>query len=60
MYAAFAFSSYYPRGGWHDVLGVYETIDAAMEVVANRPEGLENWHIVDMATRTVVKNGKSG
>lgn len=59
MFAAFAYTSFYPRGGWHDLLGVYDTLDEAMEIVANRPESMENWHIVDVNTRTVVKNGKS-
>ena len=32
----FSYEQYYPGGGFHDFVGVFDTLDAAMSHVANR------------------------
>ena len=54
MFALFAGSKYYPRGGWKDFIGVYDTLEDAKAAVKN----FYDWyHVVDLATQQVVNEG---
>lgn len=44
-YLLFVFHDYYPRGGWHDFAGAFDSLETARSMV---PEEAENWHIVDL------------
>lgn len=55
-YALFAYSQYYPAGGWNDYKGSFETIESALEGAANAE--CERWHIVDLTTGEIVKQGR--
>lgn len=59
MYLLFAGYTYYPDGGWGDFHGKYETEADAVEG-ANKAldDGCDWWHVVDMATMKITKNGK--
>jgi len=66
MFALFAGDTYYPTGGWDDLVGVYETLREA-EVAANygwkdrydtdAVQPYDWYHIVDLDTRKVVSEG---
>lgn len=43
-YALFAGSRYYPRGGWEDFRGTYDTPEEA----AQNGDGHDWWHTVDL------------
>ncbi len=51
-YALFAGSHFYPGGGWHDFIGMFETMeDALMKAASMRA----NWkQIVDLQTEEEV------
>jgi len=52
-YLLFAFSQYYPRGGFHDLVGSYATKEEALEVWG---DGIDDWgHIVDFNTGEVTE-----
>ena len=60
MYALFAGDSYYPRGGWSDLVGVFDTVELAQEAYAkgwtfDDVTGEFDWgHVVDLSSKQVV------
>jgi len=50
-FAVFAFSEYYPAGGWNDLRGVGDTVAEAMQAL---PSGYDRFHVVDLSDGTVV------
>jgi hypothetical protein len=63
MYLLFAGDCYYPKGGWADWRGTYQTLLEATTAAANLgTDGLEWWQIIeqyDDGTGQVVKEGGS-
>jgi hypothetical protein len=56
-YLLFAFDDHYPRGGWNDFLGGFDTIEAAVAAPKTKDPNYrygENWHVVDAQTGHVV------
>ena len=54
-YFAFAYNTYYPAGGWDDLIGTFDTEIEALEAIANiHPD---NWQIVDSTFMVVVRRG---
>lgn len=53
-YAVFAYDSYYPAGGWEDLIGQAETLEEAR---ALRPPERDNWQIVDLEAGAVLEEG---
>lgn len=49
-YLVFSFETYYPRGGWRDFHGSFDTLE---EAKASSPKG-DHAHIVDTLTGGVV------
>lgn len=58
MFILFAGKDYYPRGGWEDVVGVYESLEEARLVYvyeSGDEYGKYEWgHIVDLENQVVV------
>jgi len=62
MYLIFGGDNYYPAGGFYDYIGSAVTIDDALAAVVDESDrlhadvgyGLEWWHVVDVATMTIV------
>jgi hypothetical protein len=52
-YALFAGSNYYPAGGIHDLVSCFETLEDAIDVIAQRAD-YDWWHIVNVATKSIV------
>lgn len=55
-YLVFVYDTYYPAGGWNDLVGSYETLEEAIEQAA-RDAGSGDWknyHIVDLQQQRVV------
>lgn len=50
-YLAFGYDTYYPGGGWSDLVGSYDTVGEAVEIVAK----WDLWEIVDLTTGEIVK-----
>ena len=50
-FAVFSGDWYYPRGGWRDYQGSYETLDGAVEA----PISGDWFHVVDLATGQVFR-----
>ena len=46
-YFLFAYSEFYPRGGWNDFKGEFSELLDALKAVANIDSGVEYWHIVE-------------
>lgn len=53
-YLLFAGAHYYPRGGWDDFKGVFETVEAAKAALGQVGES-EWWQVVDRTTLKVVE-----
>ena len=43
---------YYPSGGCYDIIGMFETIEMAMETAGTLQDGW--WHVFDINKRLVV------
>lgn len=56
-YLLFAGLKYYPYGGWEDYKGEFDSIDEAEKYVQKHFEDCNWFHIVDIETKTVVKDG---
>lgn len=58
----FAGQAYYPSGGWDDFAGSFLTLDearsAARKMKRTSYQGDWWWHIVDLATSSVVESGQ--
>ena len=62
MFALFAGDTYYPSGGWKDLVGVFSTVEAAKATVAKNHDqlvdmcgsGYDWYHIVDLTTSEIV------
>lgn len=64
MYALFCHAVYYPSGGWGDFIGLYTTIESAIEAAQKwetdeysyprRPWQYSQAHVVDTNTLTKV------
>jgi hypothetical protein len=52
-YALFAYDTYYPRGGWNDSKGVFDTLDHA-KAIGDALDTHDYYHVVDLMTGTVV------
>lgn len=50
----FAGDAYYPKGGWNDLKGAYETLDEAQVAMLLINEKIDWAHIVDLKTNTIV------
>jgi hypothetical protein len=50
-YALFAGSHYYPCGGWHDLVGTYDSVDyeEAMQALQNRRHS-HRFQVIDLQT----------
>lgn len=48
----FAYSSYYPEGGWHDYMESAATLEAAKEIL--RLSTSDEGHVVDLETMDIV------
>ena len=55
-YILFAGSTYYPSGGWNDFHGLFNSVEAAVEHVANT--NCDWWHVADALEQRIVKEGK--
>lgn len=55
-YLLFTGGSHYPKGGWEDFHGSYDTTAEAWQAAANSE--LDWWHIVDTETMAIVSEGK--
>ena len=61
-YWLFAGDTYYPRGGFRDLRGEYDTLEAAVEAAQNGESmivetGYDWWHVFDSETQDVVESG---
>ena len=56
-YLLFAGDFYYPRGGWSDHRGDFETIEDAVEAAA--ASRIDWYQVVDFTTCDIVKEGHS-
>ena len=56
-YFAFAYNTYYPAGGWDDLIGTFDTEIEALEAIANIHPDPDNWSIVDSTFMVVVRRG---
>jgi hypothetical protein len=54
-YMVFYGYDYYPNGGWKDFRAAFDTLEGALEMVANKPSSIDWWHIVDANTGEIVK-----
>lgn len=56
MFALFIFAAYYPRGGWDDLMGLFESAEEALvkakELIQLRPYECEFGHIVNLTDLT--------
>ena len=48
----FSGSNYYPRGGWSDFRGSYDTCEEAL--AAPRSESVDWWQVVDTETEVAI------
>lgn len=61
-YLLFAGSQYYPRGGWHDFQGAFNSLPAAHTAAADlmsamgRSEAYAWWSVVDLETLAEVEH----
>ncbi len=51
--------NYYPCGGWGDFRGAYDTLDEAIKAAESCEQSFSWWHIVDMETLQIVKEGET-
>lgn len=58
MFLLFCGQSYYPGGGWEDYEGSFETIEEAVERVANMGGMTDWWHVVNLETGRIAKSGR--
>jgi hypothetical protein len=57
-FAVFMFSSYYPRGGWNDLVYVAPSLAMAeAHILENFDDEIANFQIVDLEAREVLKAG---
>ena len=56
-YLLFAFSGYYPEGGWNDLQGDYGTLKKAREMVA-KLSGHDWYQIVDTKINRILDSGE--
>jgi hypothetical protein len=52
-FAVFAYDNYYPDGGWHDLKGLFETIEEARKVAKNLR--YDDKDIVDLVTGEIIE-----
>lgn len=45
-FLVFAGNSYYPSGGYHDYIGTFGTVEAALLTLLKGPNAFDWWHIV--------------
>jgi len=57
-YLLFAFSSYYPEGGWNDLRGDYGTLKKAREMVAKLSVRYDWYQIVDTKINRILDSGE--
>ena len=58
-FLAFAFTDYYPEGGWFDFIGAFDTIEDA-SAACRAKQGAENWQVVSVESLTVVATNCDG
>lgn len=58
-YALFAHPTYYPWGGWADLVNTYHAVEEVADWLASWPTGErpDEWHVVDLTTGEVVAYG---
>ena len=63
MFALFAGDTYYPGGGWYDLVGTYDSLAAAQSAAAHGwPDRYEEnavnpydwYHIIDLTTQKMI------
>jgi hypothetical protein len=58
IYLVFAGSKFYPKGGWKDFVWITNSIEEALENLANYKGDRDWWQIVDKDEMVIVKEGK--
>jgi hypothetical protein len=53
MFLLFAGQTWYPKGGWHDYVGIFPTLETALEAAANSE--CDWWHIAH--NNEIIKKG---
>lgn len=54
MIALFAGEVFYPRGGWHDMLGMFDTYEEAVEAFETDAIRVDWGQVVDLETGEVL------
>ncbi len=58
----FAGMAYYPAGGWKDFLGHFESVELAIETIANTGNNCDWWQICELVEEPqqfkLIKEGK--
>jgi hypothetical protein len=54
----FAGDSYYPSGGWNDVIEKFESCDEAINAMRASNKEFDWWHLVDLTTDSIVASGR--
>ena len=61
-YLLFGYNQYYPRGGWYDLQGSFDTPQEAIKAAKTGESmvaevGYDWWHIIDTETMSIVVTG---
>ncbi len=54
-YVGFAYSTYYPEGGFNDCIGSYDTLEIALEDLADKQFHSDFRYVVDTQTGIITK-----
>lgn len=54
-FLAFCGAHYYPRGGWGDVVGYFDSVEDALAAMLSGRFDIDWWHVVDIRTGQVVR-----